>query len=257
MIVYEEEIGDFVFSEYSHITRPRFLIVGLPDVGLVGEIAVQHIVRSLGLSFKAGVDSYSLLPPVAVARRGEVLSPIRVYGDEDGKVVALLTDIALNPRSIVPLSLAIVEYARLKGVEYVLGLTGAVNPERAEMERPGVHWVASTSEASRIVAEIPEIKRVEEGYIVGPYATLLKESAKRRVNTVVLMADSFLDIPDPEAAAVVVRAVSQIISREIPVEKLLEEGELIKIRLKELMKDMKSTLARMGKGYELRSPMIY
>ncbi|MEN2999233.1 MAG: PAC2 family protein [Acidilobaceae archaeon] len=257
MTVYEEEIGDFVFSEYSRIGRPRFLIVGLPDVGLVGEIAAHHIVRSLGLSYKAGVDSYSLLPPVAVAKGGEVLPPIRVYGDEEGRIISLVTDIALNPRSIVPLSLAIVEYARLKGAEYVLGLTGAVNPERAEMERPSVHWVASTREASKVVAEIPHVKRVEEGYIVGPYATLLKESVRRRVNAVVLMADSFLDIPDPEAAAALVRAVSHIIGKEIPVENLLEEGELIKIRLKELMKEMRSALARMGKGYELRSPLVY
>lgn len=255
MEVYEEEIGDFFFREHSRLGRPKFMIVGLPDVGLVGKIATEHIVRSLKLSYKAEVDSYSLLPPVAVARGGEVLAPIRIYGS--GDIAALIADIALSPRSAVPLSLAIVEYARIRGIEYLLGLTGAVNFERAEMAKPGVHWVASSEEASRLASGLPEARRVEEGYIVGPYAILLKESVRRRVHSLVLLADSFLDIPDPEAAVVLVSAVSQIIGVEIPVDRLLEEGELIKIRLKELMKDQKSALARMGKGYELHAPLSY
>lgn len=255
--VYEEEIGGFIFREYVDIGKPKFMIVGLPDVGLVGEIAVLHMIRSLGFTNKVGIDSYTLLPPVAVVKGGEGLCPIRVYGDGDGRIVALVTDIALSSRSIVPLSLALVEYVRLRGIEYIIGLTGIVNPERAELLKPTVYWVASTYDAIKLGYNIPEAKRVEEGYIVGPYAIILKESIRRRVNTLILMADSFLDIPDPEAAATLLRALSRIVGLDIPVDKLIEEGELVKIRLKELMKETRSTLARIGKGYEYRTPIVY
>jgi len=253
--IYEEEINGFIYREYRPLGRPKFLVIGLPDVGLVGEIAAAHLVRSLGLVDSVGVDSYTMLPPVAVIRAGEGLCPIRIYSG-DGLAV-MVTDVALSPRAVVPLALSIVEFSRLRGVELLVGLTGVVNPERAEMEKPGVYWLASTQEAASIASRIQGAKRAEEGYIVGPYAILLKESTRRRVNTIILMADSFLDIPDPEAAAEVLKALSQLTGVPIPIEKLVEEGELVKLRMKELMKETRSAMARMGKGYEYRAPIIY
>jgi uncharacterized protein len=125
------------------------------------------------------------------------------------------------------------------------------------MEKPNVYWLSSTVEASNIALKVPGIRRAEEGYIVGPYAIILKESVRRRVNTLILMADSFLDLPDPEAAAEIIKVLTQITGVQVPVGKLIEEGELVKLRMKELMKETRSALARMGKGYEYRAPIIY
>lgn len=47
--MYEEEINGFIYREYKPLGKPRFLVIGLPDVGLVGEIAAVHMIRSLGL----------------------------------------------------------------------------------------------------------------------------------------------------------------------------------------------------------------
>ncbi len=253
--VYEEEINGFIYREYRPLGKPRFLVVGLPDVGLVGEIAAVHMIRSLGLTDSVGVDSYTMLPPIAVIKSGESLCPIRIYSG--GSLAVMVTDIALSPRAIVPLALSIVEFTRLRGFELLIGLTGVANPERAEMEKPNVYWLSSTDEASRVALNVPGIRRAEEGYIVGPYAIILKESVRRRVNTLILMADSFLDLPDPEAAAEILKALSQITGVQVQVDKLLEEGELVKLRMKELMKETRSALARMGKGYEYRAPIIY
>jgi uncharacterized protein len=54
--VYEEEINGFIYREYRPLGKPRFLVIGLPDVGLVGEIAAVHMIRSLGLTDSIGVD---------------------------------------------------------------------------------------------------------------------------------------------------------------------------------------------------------
>jgi len=253
--VYEEEINGFIYREYKPIGRPKFLVIGLPDVGLVGEIAAVHMVRSLGLTDNIGIDSYTLLPPVAVIKSGEGLCPIRVYSKDD--IAVMVTDIAISPRAIVPLALSIVEFARLRGIEFLIGVTGVANPERAEMERPNVYWLSSTPEASNIISKVPWVRRAEEGYIVGPYAIILKESIRKRVNTLIVMADSYLDLPDPEAAAEILKTLSTIIGVPIPVDKLVEEGELVKLRMKELMKETRSALARMGKGYEYRAPIVY
>ncbi len=255
MSIYEEEINGFIYREYRPLGKPKFLIIGLPDVGLVGEIAAVHLIRSLGLVDSIGVDSYTMLPPVAVIKSGEGLCPLRIYSG--GNLSVMVTDIALSPRAVVPLALSIVEFSRLRGVEFLIGLTGVANPERAEIEKPKVYWLASTGEASNLISKAPGVKRAEEGYIVGPYAIILKESIRRRVNTLIIMADSFLDLPDPEAAAEILKTLSYILGVEIPVEKLVEEGELVRLRMKELMKETRSALARIGKGYEYRAPIVY
>jgi predicted ATP-grasp superfamily ATP-dependent carboligase len=54
--VYEEEINGFIYREYRPLGKPRFLVTGLPDVGLVGEIATVHMIRNLGLTDSTGVD---------------------------------------------------------------------------------------------------------------------------------------------------------------------------------------------------------
>jgi uncharacterized protein len=54
--VYEEEINGFIYREYRPLGKPRFLVIGLPDVGLVGEIATVHMIRNLGLTDSIGVD---------------------------------------------------------------------------------------------------------------------------------------------------------------------------------------------------------
>lgn len=254
--VFEEEIGGFIYREREGYKEPRMLLLGLPEVGLAGSIAGAHLVRSLGLKFTLGIDSYSLLPPALTILKGAPVEPVRIYTGDQGLGV-LLTDIPIPPQSVVGFSASIVEFARSRGVEYVVGLSGYGNPRRVEMEKPSLYWLASDDESTRLAGSIEGGRAAEEGIIVGPYAVIMKESVRKRIHNILLLADSFIDIPDPEAAATLVSAVSSISGVEVGVDKLLEEAELIKIRLRELMKETRSVMGRMGKGYEYRAPLMY
>ncbi|MMZ71367.1 hypothetical protein D1872_347220 [compost metagenome] len=64
-------------------------------------------------------------------------------------------------------------------------------------------------------------------------------------------------MPDPEAAAVAVESVSKITGVDVNVSRLLEEAEKLKLRLKDLMKETRNVMAKMGKTYEYRPPLIY
>jgi len=50
LAAYEEEILGYNFIEYGELGRPRLLVLGMPDAGLVGPIASGHLVRSLWAS---------------------------------------------------------------------------------------------------------------------------------------------------------------------------------------------------------------
>nr|MEB3860244.1 PAC2 family protein [Desulfurococcales archaeon] len=234
---FEEEIHGFLFREYGDLGSPKYLIVGLPDVGLVGSIASVHLVRQLKLDDVIGVDSYSLLPPVVVVSNGEPKHPVRIYSNGDVAVIA--TDVPIPPASAGPLSAAIVQFARTRGIGAVISMTGVGNPMRFEMERPGLYVISSDEEASRIASQV-KAEKLREGILAGPYALILKESVRKKLSNIVVMADAFLDIPDPEAAAVALEAVSTIMGVTIDTRSLLEEAERIKLRLKDLMKETKN-----------------
>ncbi|MEB2793041.1 MAG: PAC2 family protein [Caldisphaeraceae archaeon] len=252
----EEEMHGYNFIEYAELGKPRYLILGLPDAGIIGPIVASHMVKSLGMKDVIGIESYTYIPPAAIIKEGSIKYPMRIYVKDD--ISVLVTDISPVPSGIVPLASAIVEFARKRGFEYLIGISGIGNPSRAEIEKPNVYWLATTHDSSKLVEKISsEVKLFPDGIIVGPYAVILKESAKRRVNSLLLLADAFIEIPDPEAAAEITKVISKIINVEIDVSQLLQEAETLRLRLQGLAKETKNTLARVGKGYEYRTPLIY
>ena len=255
LAAYEEEILGYNFIEYADLGRPKYLVLGIPDVGLVGPIASGHLVRLFNMTDAVGVESYGYLPPAAVILGGSVKYPIRIYVKD--QLAVLVTEIMPVTAGIIPLSIAILEFARKRGIQYLIGLSGLGNPARAEMQ-PQVYWVATTPEAEKLAQGLGDMaKRLPDGIIVGPYATILKESVKKGINTLLLLSDSFVDIPDPEAAVAVLRALSKAIGVEIDVSQLVAEAEALRLRLHGMARETRDALARMGKGYEYRAPLIY
>lgn len=251
----EEDIGGFSFREYGELGRPKYLILGLPDIGLVGSISAMHIVRSLGMDDVVGVESYAFLPPVVVVSSGEPRYPMRIYRKND--LAVLVTDVPVSPAGIAPLAMSIVEFARRRGVELIVSVTGLGSPKRLQGGSPNLYWLASSPYAARVAEEAGLKEKLEEGILVGPYAIILKEAVRKMVNNLIIMIESYPEFPDPEAAAEAVKALTKITGVEVDVAKLLEEAEMLKLRLKSLMKETREALARMGKGFEYRPPLIY
>jgi len=252
--VYEEEIAGFLFREHERLPGLDYLVLALPDVGLVGAITGLHMVRELKMRSLVGIDNYAAMPPVVVVHEGEANHPVRIH--VSGRVGVLVTDVPVAPPAVPAFAAAIVNYARLKGVKLMVSVTGMGSPSRIDVQKPSLYYLASDPAAAE-AAEKAGAKRLEQGILVGPYALILKESARRGLPNLVLMVESFMDLPDPEAAAVAVEAVGAITGVSVDVNKLLEEAEAIKVRLKELMKETRNLMARMGKSYEYRPPLLY
>lgn len=252
--VIEEEISGFTYYMFDEPRDIDYLVVALPDVGLVGSIAGLHLVRELNMTDIIGIDSYTALPPVVVVQNGQPKHPIRIYmGKGIGVVV---TDVPIAPPSLPLFAQSIVQFAKMNSVKLLVSVTGMGSPKRIETEKPRLFTLAVGREAE-IEAGRLNPNKIETGILVGPYALVLKEAFRRRVSNLVLMVESFLDLPDPEAAAIAVEALSRITGVDVNVARLLEEAEKLKLRLKELMKETRNVMAKMGKTYEYRPPLIY
>ncbi|MEM4475602.1 MAG: PAC2 family protein, partial [Fervidicoccaceae archaeon] len=101
------------------------------------------------------------------------------------------------------------------------------------------------------------VERFEDGVLIGPYAVMLKEALRYGLDNVVILVESFPDLPDPEAASVAVGLLGKMLGISVDVSKLLEEAELIRLRTKELMKYTSRMLEQMGKSLEMRPTLLY
>ena len=71
----EKSKVNLVIDESKQI---KTLIVGFPDVGLVGLISAMHVIETLKMKEIGYIES-ELLPPLIVLHDGVFQSPVRIY----------------------------------------------------------------------------------------------------------------------------------------------------------------------------------
>ena len=229
------------------------MILGLPDVGLVGAIAASHIISKLRLEEVAYFKS-NLLPPVIMLEKGLPRSPIRVFGDKG--ILVLSSEIAIPSASIYAIMERIVDWVWEKKTEVIYTLGGLPVPNRHNIEKPKVFGAASNE---RLLKKLDEngIKAIERGFLVGPQALILNLCAEKGIPAVTLLAECFYNYPDPEASSIVIQALNRMIDIEIDVSELIEKGEEVRLAMRDMMRRTQAELARMKKSHEYDIPGYY
>lgn len=252
MSKYEEDLVHIVELERVRAEK-SVVFVGLPDVGLVGVIAVSHMIENMGMREVGYVDS-EIFPPVVVFHGGDPKYPVRVY--QKDRYVAVMAEIALPVLAYPPLTKALTRWLYDRRAELVFSLSGVGVPNRIEIEKPQVYG-ASTSPAVRDFLKNYSIPLFEEGFLVGPYALVAKYSQSMGLQNALLLAQAFPQYPDPGAAAVVIGVLNKIYGLNVNTRALEERSEEIRIKARELMRRTYDTMRQMGKSQEYELPLMY
>ncbi|MCQ5376874.1 MAG: PAC2 family protein [Candidatus Methanomethylicia archaeon] len=229
------------------------IICGMPDVGLVGIIAVSHIIKELNMKEVGYIDS-DLFPPLVVFHQGEPKYPIRIYQKDD--LFAIFSETALPPESLYPLSKVIVKWSKDKGQSTLVSIGGIGVPNRIDLDVPKIYG-ASTSEAMRENVKKFGIPIMEEGFLVGPYALIAKLSKTANVTNLLLLAEAYPQYPDPGAAATVIEKLKNFFNIPVETKTLLERSEEIRLNARELMRKTTENMQKMGKSQEYELPLMY
>jgi Archaeal enzymes of ATP-grasp superfamily len=231
--------------EEPNLRRPSYMIVGIPDAGLVGEIATEYLINSLGMREFAEV-SYPNSPYLVQVINGVAKSPIRAFYSSN--VIALNSWSALNPDLAFQVSGLVMEIARKYAVDTVISITGVPVPNRLELDRPSAFWISSGEDLAEEMSKVEEIRKFGDGYIVGPYAKILLDSKRTGIRNLVITVESLLDLPDPEAAIVAIEFIGKYIGVKVDTSKLEREAENIRSRIRELMEQTKRQMPSFGRG---------
>lgn len=248
---------DWIFHELKTVQRANLLIVGMPDVGLAGLIAATYLVKTLNAELVAHVDS-PYLPPVLMYHEGYPYPVMRVHhhASGEGSYLVLVSEVAMHANGIRSFAQRLVEWSQAKGVERIILVGGVPSPQRMNLEKPHVYG-AGVTRADIEFLEKTGINLFKEGFISGPYAMILKECFARGMKGIALLAESFLNYPDPGAAAAVLTALASLTGLKVDVGPLLEQEEEIRVRLRETMKRTMEAMREAGKAYEYAIPAMY
>jgi len=237
--------------EKVKIPSEATLIFGFPDVGLVGVIAASYLVEELNLAEVAYLES-KILPPLVVLHDGLPHSSIRIFGNE--KILLTISEVPIPVDAVYPVMDALIEWSKSKNVKMMISLGGIPLQDRQDATELKSFAAASSPEALKL-AEDKNVEPLTEGYIVGPQAIMLQSAANTDTPALALLSQCFLNYPDPEAAAEVLKDLAKIADVKVDVTKLLEKGEEIRLRARDVMKRTQEEMGKMKKGQELDIPM--
>jgi uncharacterized protein len=237
--------------EKKTIPSEATMIIGLPDVGLVGLIATSYLISELNLEEIAYMDS-DLLPPVVVLHQGLPHAPLRIYGNQN--LIAVISELAVPSPAIYPIMREIVDWGQAKKVKRIVSMGGIPVESRQTITEPQVFGAASNQELLDMLSK-KGLSIMNEGYMVGPQALSMRYSLSKKMPAIALLAQSFYNYPDPEAAAMVLKELSKISDVKVDVSKLLEKGEEIRLKARDIMKRTQQEMNRMKKSQEYDLPL--
>lgn len=239
------------FVEKKEISANATMLCGFPDVGLVGVLASSYLISELNLVEMAHIDS-DLLPPIVVLHKGLPYAPMRIFGKE--RLLVTIAETAIPAKGIQHLMRSFIDWAESKKIQMIIPIGGIPVQNRQDLDRPEVFGAASSSDMINLLNK-KEIKVLAEGYMVGPQALIMRYCSERKIPAIALLAQSFYNYPDPEAAASALKQLSRIINIEIDISRLIEKGEEIRLRAKDMMKRAQEEFGKMKKEQESDLPL--
>ncbi len=194
------------------------LVAGFPGLGLIGGIASEQIINTLGLTQVASIQSDSF-PPTAVIFDGIPRRPVRIFGGDN--FLLIKSDMIIPNEMANSLSRWIVEWAKEIGIKEMVifdGITGTENDDKKVWGVLSAHSLEG--EARKFNVDI-----IDRGAISGISSSLLLESHEKKLKAIALLAEGNPQLPDARASANLLNKFSEYIDVNIETDTLLESAE--------------------------------
>jgi uncharacterized protein len=227
-----KEISEAQIVETAEVELKRpLVIVGFAGPGLVGGIAVSHIIGQLKMKEIAHVQSRHM-PPAVVFMDGKLRYPFRIHSDEEGKLCLVVCEIPLRSYGIYSIASTLLEWIEEKKVDELVVLDGV--SIRGIPKKRTVFCVAEPEKIKE--CEAKGVKSAYAGIIHGIAGAILNECLSRKIKGTAFLVPAIAFMPDPEGAASLIDKLNHVYGLKVNTGVLLNKAEEIKQKLKEVAK---------------------
>jgi len=205
------------------------LVEGLPGVGHVGKLAVEHLLEEIESELVERVHSTHFPPQVSVDDGRTELAGAEFYAiqPEDGRDLLVLTGDhqAQNSEGHYGLTETFLDVADDYGVERVFALGGV--PTGELIEEYSVLGAATTDEVVDDLTDVGVEFREDEpaGGIVGVSGLLLGLGERRGFEAACLMGETSGYLVDPKSAQAVLEVLQEVVDFDVDYASLEERAD--------------------------------
>lgn len=226
-----------IIGEQVSLDRP-ILIEGFPGVGLVGKMAVDHLIDSFEMDHYANVFCEGIPPVVTYQTESrELVTPVRLYVDIKRNLLALQSDVPIGPEAATEFGDCVVDWFADMNVLpiYLSGL-----PQQSD-DSPALYGVAS-GDAAALLAETDIQRPAGMGLISGPTGALLAQAVEHDRTALGLIVESNPQLPDPIASQTIIeQGLEPLAEIEVPTEDLSTRAEEIEEARAQLIQRMQQS----------------
>jgi uncharacterized protein len=224
-----KEGAEMVQTKKVTLNKP-LVIVGFPGPGLIGTIVAHHLIQIMNMELIGSVRS-PFVPAISPFYSGVLRAPIRIYASKDGTVVTVISEVAVPTISLPYFAYTISEWAENNGATELICVDGLA-AENKERKKAVVYGAAEPDALKELMEH--DIARLPAGFIAGLPGAIMNECLMRELNGICLLVEAIEDVPDPEAAAEVIKSLSRVRGVSADVKPLLDEAKNMKKELREL-----------------------
>jgi len=230
---------DYDNNDVKIITKPvqsknPVLIEGFPGIGLVGNIASQHMIEEMDMEYIGSIES-RYFPSIAVLYEGLINMPVRVYESVEHNLIIVISDIPISHSVSYDVSNALVDWAESINVKEIASIAGI-----AIMD--GEHKVFGAATTQEMLDRIKdEVEVFQMGTISGISGSVMAECLLRGIPALSLLGATKTQNPDPRAASDVIGVLNKLYGLSIDTERLIKQAERIEIELQKLSEDVQAS----------------
>ncbi|VVB96397.1 PAC2 family protein [uncultured archaeon] len=215
-------------------SKNPLVIVGFPGIGLVGNIACQHIIEELDMTYMGSIDS-RYFPPLAVLFNGIVYLPVRIYEAPEKELIIVISDIPIHPMASYDISKVLADWMQSIHARNIVSIAGIATTTGERRVFGG----ATSHELLEKIKDKTEIFSV--GTISGIAGSIMTECYLQGMPAVILLGETPGPNPDPKAAVEVLNVLNNIFGLSIDTAKLSGQAEQIELELSKLAEQVKTT----------------
>ena len=216
-----------VFETKKVELKSPIIFAGFVGAGLVGPVAINHIIEKLEMKEIAVMRS-KYLPPSTVFMRGRLRHPFRFYANQEGTICAIICEITLKMEGLYSLVSSILDWAAQKESKEIVILDGVASTEHDDKA-----YCAAEEDLVRTMAD-KNINMIPQGFITGIPGGILNECLVREIQGLTLLAKANSIAPDSAAAATLIEALNRFYEMKIDTTELQKNKDKISSEFSEL-----------------------
>jgi uncharacterized protein len=199
-----------------------YLVTGFPGFGAVGYIATKYIVEALKLKRIGYVITKYMPDVVSIEGERSFSFPHEIYSKEGSGLVVLVNSVVPNIHERIEFAETIVRWSIENRISEML-LIGGLDPSVRRSQEDLLRWTGNKWGKRELKEPV-----MDKGLIiVGPLAIILMFTEILGQPAIVILPYAERERPDPRAASIAVKKISEILGMEIDVQDLIRHAETV------------------------------